>query len=238
MAVKDLIVGPYMDLIVCLDIRNQRRRFFVRFSVWSDMIRSDIEVWSGMILSESVTDLIVWFLDLGPFTKFNGPRSNNQTIRSYKIRTLILYDLLRSDKNRTEKRGLRNLTSHPTVRFLKDLAVHYDITVRLYKILYDNKILQESYSRIWCKISETAFFYTIWPELKRSDVCFFDLGSKLPRSKNQISDRTRWYKIYLMQDFLHDRIVRSNNIVYVYFFQDFIRFRLEDVSKNLARFWR
>jgi len=27
------IVGPYRDLIACLDIRNQRLRFFVRFFV-------------------------------------------------------------------------------------------------------------------------------------------------------------------------------------------------------------
>jgi len=33
MTMKDLIVRPYMDLIVCLDIRNQRLQFCVRFFV-------------------------------------------------------------------------------------------------------------------------------------------------------------------------------------------------------------
>jgi len=56
-----------------------------------------------------------------------------------------------------------------------------------------------------------------------------------PRSKNQISDRTRSYKIHLMQDFLHDRIVRSNNILHVSFFQHFIRFRLKDVCKKSCK---
>jgi hypothetical protein len=64
-----LYAWSYMDLIVCLDIRNQWLRFFVRFFVWSDMIMSDIGVWSGMIISESEMDLIVRFLDLGNFVQ-------------------------------------------------------------------------------------------------------------------------------------------------------------------------
>jgi hypothetical protein len=32
--------------------------------------------------------------------------------------------------------------------------------------------------------------------------------------------------------------IRSNNIVCVYFFKDFIRFRLKDISRNLAKFLR
>jgi hypothetical protein len=69
MIMKDHMLGSYMDLIVCLDIRYQRLRFFVRFFIWSGMIRSDIGVRSRIIVSESVIDLIVRFLDLGSFDR-------------------------------------------------------------------------------------------------------------------------------------------------------------------------
>jgi hypothetical protein len=59
---------------------------------------------------------------------------------------------------------------------------------------------------------------------------------EVPRSKNQTSDCTRSYKILLVQDFLYDHITRSNNIVCVSFFKDFIRFRLKDTNRNRTRF--
>jgi hypothetical protein len=40
----------------------------------------------------------------------------------------------------------------------------------------------------------------------------------------------------IVQEFLYDHIIRSNNIVCVSFSQNFIRFRLKDTSKNLTRF--
>ncbi len=65
MSTEDRMNGLYMDLIVCLDIRYQRLWFFVWFFVGSDMIISDIEVRSDIIMSESVIDFIVRLLDLG-----------------------------------------------------------------------------------------------------------------------------------------------------------------------------
>jgi hypothetical protein len=43
------------------------------------------------------------------------------------------------------------------------------------------------------------------------------------------------YEILFVQYFVHDHIIRSNNILCVSFFKDFIRFRLKDASRNLTR---
>jgi hypothetical protein len=51
------------------------------------------------------------------------PRSNNRIVRSYKIVRLILYDLVRSDENRTQNRSSCNLILSRTVRTIQDLAV-------------------------------------------------------------------------------------------------------------------
>jgi hypothetical protein len=43
-------------------------------------------------------------------------------------------------------------------------------------------------------------------------------------------------KILHIQDFSYDRITRLDDIVSVHFFEDFVRFWLQDTSKNLTRF--
>ncbi len=70
MIMQDRIVGSYTRLSIRIDIRNLRRRFFVCFFIWSCMITYDIVARSYTIRQESVTDLNVWFSDLGYFKYF------------------------------------------------------------------------------------------------------------------------------------------------------------------------
>ena len=62
----------------------------------------------------SVRDRLSFILQL--------PSANSQTVRSYKILCLILYDLLRLDQRSYENRGLRQSYTNLTIRFLKDFT--------------------------------------------------------------------------------------------------------------------
>ncbi len=61
---KILLLDEIRDSIR-IDVGNLRRRFFAWLFVWSCMIIYDICARCYTIRQESVTDLIVWFSDLG-----------------------------------------------------------------------------------------------------------------------------------------------------------------------------
>ncbi len=71
MIMQDRIVGSNTRRSIRIDIRNLRRRFFVCLFIWSCMIIYDIVARSYTIRQESVTDLNVWFSDLGKFAFYS-----------------------------------------------------------------------------------------------------------------------------------------------------------------------
>ena len=161
------------------------------------------------------------------------PRESNPILRSDKILNQILYDRTRSyEKSYGKSWFLKSWgTSYYKILSRSCYLIRYCT-----KILQNRKIFQISYTMTYCKISGTTIFCTISYDHRRPYVWLFHLGSLIkPRSKNLTTDRTRPCKILHIQDFLSDLMIKSDHILLVHFFKDFVRFWMKDGSVNLTR---